>query len=210
MTRDPKTIVRDGYNRIAARYCDWAQNSQVRERIHSRFLPLVPPGGNILDLGCGAGIPSTQALTAHGAVTGVDISPTQIALAKANVPDTEFVCADMTTLVFAPEHFDAITAFYAITHLPRSEHAAMLTQIFGWLKPGGVFLASLGAADLPDYVDENWLGAPNFFSHFDAAENLHLVRAAGFVILEQDIVRQDLEGETHVNFLWVIARKPQE
>lgn len=210
MTRNPKAIVRDGYNRIAAHYCDWVQNSQVREQIHSRFLPLVPKGGNILDLGCGAGIPSTKALAAHGRVTGVDISSTQIALAKANVPDAEFICADMSVAKFSSEHFDAIAAFYALTHLPRSEHAAMLTQIFDWLKPGGVFLATLGAVDLPDYVDENWLGAPNFFSHFDAAENLRLVRAAGFVIHEQDIVRQDLEGETHVSFLWVIAHKPQE
>jgi SAM-dependent methyltransferase len=104
---------------------------------------------------------------------------------------------------FAPASFDAISAFYAITHIPRAAHAALLRRIAGWLKPGGVFVASLGAEDLSDWRGE-WLGAEMFFSHYDDETNERLVREAGFTLEKAEIVVQDNED---ARFLWVIARR---
>ena len=33
--------------------------------------------------------------------------------------------------------FDAICAFYSITHVPREQHALLLRRIASWLRPGG-------------------------------------------------------------------------
>ncbi len=46
-----------------------------------------------------------------------------------------------------PASFDAVVALYSMAHLPRERHAALLARIAGWLRPGGLFLASLGAGD---------------------------------------------------------------
>ena len=205
---DPrKTIVRDAYDRIAGRYLDWSEHSKVRERQLNALLALLAPDANVLELGCGAGVPVTAALAARGPVTAVDISREQVARAKAAAPSATVLCADMTEIDFPPGSFDAVCAFWALTHLPRESHAEMLTRIARWLKPGGIFFATMGATDHPDGIAPDWLGAPNFFSHFDAKTNLALLRGAGFAITRAETMLQDLPGEEHVHFLWVLARR---
>jgi SAM-dependent methyltransferase len=207
---DPrKQIVRDAYDAIADKYLEWSQNSSVRARYLARFVALLPArGAQVLELGCGAGLPVTKILADRASVTAADISPVQVAFAIRNAPSAKIVCADMMTLDFQDASFDAVCAFYAITHLPREEHGELFRRIARWLRPGGNFLASLGAFETND-EDANWLGAPNFFSHYDAETNLKLLADAGFTIAEHETTPQDLNGEEGLRFLWVVARKPQ-
>lgn len=203
-----KQIVREAYDRIAERYLDWSVDSQVRAYYLEALLAFLPASGaRVLELGCGAGLPVTKALSERAQVTAVDISPEQVRRAKENAPDAEVLCADMMALDFADARFDAVAAFYAITHLPREEHAELFRRIARWLKPGGTFLATLGATTLDDCIEPDWLGAPNFFSHFDAWATLVMLYDCGFDILRAEIVAQDLSGEDNVSFLWVTARK---
>ena len=52
-----------------------------------RFAALLPPGGAVLDLGCGTGDPVARALLASGfRVTGVDAAPAMVALAQERFP----------------------------------------------------------------------------------------------------------------------------
>ncbi len=210
MTRDPKTIVADGYDEIAQRYLAWSALNPSPERMGSlrQLLDLLPAGAEVLELGCGAGVPITQALAERCRVTGVDISAEQIALAERHVPDATFIHADMTTLDFPAGSFDAVVAYYALIHIPRAEHAGLLGRIAAWLRPSGLLFATMGAGDTPDGVEQDWLGVPMFFSHYDAEKNRDLVREAGLEILSADVVPEDEAGET-VEFLWVAARKPE-
>ncbi len=67
-------------------------------------------------------------------------------------------------------------------------------------------LVTFEIEDRPDTV-ATWLGAPMFFSHFDAATNEALVREAGFEVVRAEEQTQ-LEGGRPVPYLWVLARKP--
>lgn len=205
---DPKQIVRDGYDRIAVRYLAWSGQapSPERRRALDYVLGLLPGGAEVLELGCGAGLPVTQALAQRCRVTGVDISAAQIALARRHVPNATFLQADMLALDLPPAAFDAVVAFYALTHVPRAEHAALLSGIAGWLRPGGLFFASMGVGESPDVVEADWLGVPMFFSHFDAATNQRLVQQAGLRLLSAEVVTEDEDGMP-ASFLWVAARK---
>jgi SAM-dependent methyltransferase len=205
-----KKIVRDAYDTIAERYLAWSFPSAVRSHYLEKFLKLLPDDAGVLELGCGAGLPVTRALIERAAqVTAIDISPKQIALARHNAPDATYFCADMMGLEFPASRFDAVCAFYAITHLPCEEHGEMFARIARWLKPGGIFLASLGAAATDGEVDD-WHGAPNYFSHAAPNETFQLLTAAGFTIEERQITHQDLPGEEGLPFLWVVARKLSE
>jgi hypothetical protein len=75
----------------------------------------------------------------------------------------------MTTIKLPAFAFDAVTAFYSITRIPRNQHASFLKRLAQWIRSGGWFLASFGATALDDWVG-NWLGTTMFFSHYDGIE----------------------------------------
>ncbi len=206
---DPlKRIVAMGYDRIADRYLAWAEavKGDPRERMLERFAAGLIEGSRVLELGCGAGVPSTRWLAGRFEVVGIDISGRQIDLARGNVPEAAFIHGDFTAHGFADGSFDGVVALYAISHAPRDAHARLFADIHRWLTPGGRFLATLGATDAPDWTGE-WLGDPMFFSSHDAEKNRRLLRAAGFELRTDEIVAiREPEGD--VSFLWIIAHKP--
>jgi SAM-dependent methyltransferase len=206
---DPKRVVAAGYDAMAERYLVWSdlQPSATRLQYLALSQDLIPIGADVLDLGCGAGIPMSATLATGRSLTGVDISAVQIALARANVPSATFVQADMTTLDFPPGSFDAVVAFYSLTHVPRAEHAALFGRIRTWLRPGGLFLASLGVEDSPDEIEADWLGVDMFFSHFSARVNRRLIAEAGLIV-ERAVVVAEPEDRHDARFLWVVARAP--
>ncbi len=206
---DPKRVVAEGYDRIAERYAAWAAGvrDEERQRYTALLLESLPPGAEVLELGCGSGVPTTKRLAERIAVTGVDISARQIELARRNVPGVRFVHADMTTLEFPPASFDAVTAFYAITHVPREEHGPLFRSIAEWLRPNGLLVATMGAGAAEGDIEEDWLGAPMYFSHFDADTNRRLVEEAGLRIETARVEVADEDG-VPIPFLWVVARKP--
>jgi SAM-dependent methyltransferase len=208
---DPRRIVADGYDLIAERYFAWsdARPSATRLAWLARALERIPLGTDVLDLGCGAGAPMTRALAAGRRVTGVDISTRQIELARAGVPEARFIQADMTALDLPSASFDAVVAFYSLTHVPRADLPALLRAIHGWLRPGGVLVATMGAQDSPDEIESDWLGTPMFFSHYGAKKNRAMVRRAGFEV-ELAVVEEEPEDRHGALFLWVIARKQPE
>jgi cyclopropane fatty-acyl-phospholipid synthase-like methyltransferase len=160
----------------------------------------------LLDLGCGNGDKLAR-LAERFEVVGVDLSEEQLRLAGARVPEAKLVHGDFSELEFEDESFDAVTALYSITHVPRAEHAALFDRVARWLRPGGFFLASLGARGSEDWTGE-WLGVEMFFSSHDAATNRQLLREAGFrLMLDEVVTMQEPEGEA--TFLWVLGRKPE-
>jgi len=99
---------------------------------------------------------------------------------------------DVTTLDFAPESFDAVVASYSLFHIPRTEHDGLFRSIARWLRRGGILLANFGIGNREVDYDEDWLGAPLFWSSFDAEGERAALRAAGFV-LALDCVETTIE-----------------
>ncbi|MDP8904847.1 MAG: class I SAM-dependent methyltransferase [Chloroflexota bacterium] len=206
MTDERKRIVAAGYDAIGSDYLEWSARSTdpARERMLAEFVTRLPAGSRVLDLGCGAGLPVTRALAQRFTVTGVDVSAGQVAAARGNVPQATFIEGDLAEVDFPAESFDGVAAFYAISHVPREEHGQVFGRICRWLRPGGLFVASLGAHDSPDWTGE-WLGRPMFFSSLDADENRRLLVDAGFELLIDEVL-ETLEPEGAADFLWVLAR----
>lgn len=206
---DPATVVAAGYDRIADRYLEWSalRPSPARSRALAIADAAIPSGAEVLELGCGAGLPMTAALAAGRRLTGVDISAEQLRRARRNVPGATFLQADIATLERPPASCDAVVAFYSLTHVPRDAHAALFGRIRRWLRPGGAFIASLGVEDDPGEIERDWLGVDMYFSHFSARVNRRLVAAAGLVI-ERAEVMVEPEDRHDARFLWIVARAP--
>jgi SAM-dependent methyltransferase len=208
---DPKGIVARGYGRIQERHRQWVSKvrNDERDRYTSVLLRQLPPGANLLELGCGVGLPTTRNLAEQLAVTGVDISAKQIAHARQNVPEAEFLCADMSTLDYPDGNFDGIAAFYSIFHVPRREQPGLLRKIVNWLRPGGIFVGTMGSVSTEAGHEDDWLGAPMYWSSFDAETNRELARGAGLQLLSTRLETADEFGEP-VTFLWVVACRPED
>jgi len=99
------------------------------------------PATTLLNIGCGGG-KNVLNLKRHFTVTGLDLSPTMLAQAKALNPECPFAHGDMRTC--SPiGTFDAVLMDDAITHMNcRSDFVAALRAAYAYLNPGGVLVAT--------------------------------------------------------------------
>ena len=205
---DPKEIVARGYDEVAERFAQWQQGvvGDERDEWVAQLLNCLPDDPDVLELGCGAAIDSTQLLAQRGRLTGVDISTEQIRRARERVRDATFVAGDICELEFPPESFDAVVSLFVLPHVPAAELPPLLRRVGRWLRRGGWFLATMSARGRGEFVEE-WLGVPMFFSSITADESRGLVRNAGLELVRDEILTQDEPGHGARSFLWVLARK---
>lgn len=147
-----------------------------------KFEELLPSQSFVLDLGCGAGAPVDDYLIKKGhLVTGIDISETQISLAKKYCPRGAFFVKDIMELTFGEYQVDGVISLYTFFHIPRERHGEMLKKVASFLPKGGKFLVSMGD---DDFEGEHMLhGQKVWSSHFGPKRNRELVAQAGFDIL---------------------------
>src|ERR671931_660362 len=185
LTRDPKEIVARGYDAIALRYAEWAGRVQSPALEWLRELDArLPDAANVLELGCGRGVPGTRELARRHRVIGVDISAVQIELARHHVPEASFVHADAVEVDIAAASLDAVVALYFFGHVPQHEQRDLVHRIVGWLRDGGLLLATFGAGERGEEIDEDWLGAPMYFASLGGDSYLPLLRESGLEELE--------------------------
>jgi SAM-dependent methyltransferase len=207
VVRNPKEIVARGYDAIALRYAEWAGAvvspalDWLRE-LDSRL----PDGADVLELGCGRGVPGTRELARRHRVTGVDISAVQIELARHHVPEASFVRADAIELDIAPGSLDAVVALYFFGHVPVDEQRELVGRIAVWLKEGGLLLATVGAGAAGEEVEPDWLGTPMFFASLGRGSYVPLLRECGLEPLRDEVIVQQEPGHGDVAFHWVLAQ----
>lgn len=119
----------------------WGWGSPAGKRRAERRAALVAsaanlgPGKTAIELGCGTGM-FTQVFTASGAqVTGNDVSPELIELAKEQNPGVQFICSRFEDLP-ASTTYDAVIGSSVLHHLEIEQALAKSYEI---LKPGGHF-----------------------------------------------------------------------
>jgi SAM-dependent methyltransferase len=207
VARDPKEIVARGYDAIALRYAEWAGQIESPALEWLRELDgRLPDGADVLELGCGRGVPGTRHVARRHRVTGVDISAVQIELARHHVPEASFVHADALDLDIAPGTLDAVVALYFFGHLPLNDQRELVGRIALWLRDGGLLLATFGAGEPGEEIDQNWLGAPMYFASLGGDAYLPLLRDCGLDPLRDEVVVQHEPGHGDISFHWVLAR----
>ncbi len=178
---DYKALVRGGYNQCANDYHE-SRSAEPGPELDI-LLDRLADDASVLDIGCGAGVPVTRALSKRCGVTGVDISEAMIELARANVPSGRFIHGDVMSLEFEPAAFDAATAFYSIFHIPREEHQTLFERVHRWLRPGGYLLCTLTYRGEPAYTEDDFFGVTMHWSNYGLFEYRRILANAGFDLL---------------------------
>lgn len=187
----------DLYERHARSY-DADRGRSLQERAWlDRFLERVPPGGTVLDVGCGMGEPIAGHLIRCGVrVVGVDASPSMIERCRARFPDFEWLVADMRQLDLG-RRFDGILAWDSFFHLGMDDQRGMFPRFALHSRAGAPLLFTSG----PDEGESigTYRGEPLFHASLSPAEYEQLLTASGYVV--NDYVADDAECGHHTVWL---------
>jgi 2-polyprenyl-3-methyl-5-hydroxy-6-metoxy-1,4-benzoquinol methylase len=136
----------------------WRRNSNLNaaeiERLGEIYRAIatisLPRKARICDLGCGTGWLS-QDLMKFGDVTGVDLSPDGIEVAKQRRRGPHFEVQDI--LIWRPAaQFDLVVSSEVLEHVP--DHRAYVNTIEAILKPGGYLILTTPNLRLKKWWDQ--------------------------------------------------------
>ncbi|MGY3482501.1 SAM-dependent methyltransferase [Bradyrhizobium sp. USDA 4011] len=189
------------YRRNAEAYAGWAKAPSTRL---IGFLKLLPPGGTILELGCGAGNHAAVMLAEGFVLRATDGSPemAEVAARRINHPVEAMLFDELEDL----DTYDGVWASACLLHVPRDELAGILRRIHRALKPGGIFYASykIGHGDGRDSIGR--------YYNYPSPEWLQATYASAgrWTELSSDTSEIKSFDEAPATMLHVVARKGED
>lgn len=136
-----------GYDRFTASYDHAGWLARLEALARAAGLP-EPAVARVLDVGCGTGKSAAPLIARGYAVSGCDLSPAMVAIARARLgPDADLFVADMRDLDPARGPFALITCLDdAINYLAdEADLDAAFASAHALLAPGGLYVFDVNA-----------------------------------------------------------------
>jgi len=181
-----------------APYCEFVTRMIMRHSPH--------PAHSLLDIGCGGG-KNIYNLKGNFRVSGIDISPQMLDIAKKLNPECQFTLTDMRSFDLS-ETFDAILIDDSIAYMTtESDLRAVFDRSYAHLHPGGIMICGPDetpesfiqnqttispstASGKPDHLDvvfiENYYDPDPNDTKFEGAF-IYLIRNRGNLRIEHDL-----------------------
>lgn len=200
---DPKHTG-EAYDQITSRWTREEYNLEYAIPQHKRALQFSKPRNATkyaLDVGCGCTGRIMQLLQDHGFIPeGLDVSAEMIRLARQKQPLLSFYHEDI--VAWQPvRHYDFITAWDSIWHLPLAKQEPVLSKLLDMLNPSGILLFSFGGVDQPGEHQNNAMGPTVNYSSLGTNGFLSLLMQKGATIRHMEF---DQYPELHC---YLIAEK---
>ena len=169
------------------------------DSLRKKFASCLPPGGRIIDVGCGSGRDAKAFLDMGFQAVGLDASEGLARIARDQM-DIPVLVADMASWQ-AEEPFDGIWCCAALLHLNEKEADQFFRNLPGNLKDGGILFLS---------VKEGILTGPDekgrFMQNYTEADLRRKIEDAGLEIIELERTGDKL-GRNDFAWLNVFARR---
>jgi ubiquinone/menaquinone biosynthesis C-methylase UbiE len=147
--------VRAAYDAIAADYATTYPTTEPEAPLDlamvDHFAGLLGEQGptRVLDAGSGTGR-MARYLTDRGCtVTGLDLSPGMLAMARRDHPDLDVREGSVTALPFEDDAFDGVLLWYSTIHLTDEELPVALAEVARVVRPSGLVLVAFQVGDGP-------------------------------------------------------------
>ncbi|HEX8585254.1 MAG TPA: class I SAM-dependent methyltransferase [Allosphingosinicella sp.] len=149
-----------------------------------RFAAALPPGGTILDIGCGMGEPIAAYLIGLGfRVTGYDSAPSMIALCRERFPAGEWIVGDMRALDLG-RTYDGLLAWHSSFHLSHDDQRRLFPSFAAHTKPGGHLMFTSG--DEEGVRIGEWMNEPLYHASLAPEKYRELLGTNGFEAIHHD------------------------
>lgn len=185
------------YDQSAASFADNFWRASL-EQVWNTFSEMMPPGGMILDLGCGAGRDVARFNQGGFLAIGADLSMGLLKEAHSRTGG-EFVQSDMRAIPFGSAQFDGVWVCASLLHIPRPHAPNVLAQTFRVMGLGSIIYIAVKQGDGEDWEERE---GPRFFVFYQEDELVEMIRATGFSMETSWIT--EAGGQPWIN---VIARK---
>ncbi len=167
----------------------------------NRFCALMPRGGEVLDLGCGAGEPMATDVIARGfGVTGVDSAPEMIARCQKLHPVQLWLVGDMRELAL-DRQFSGVLAWDSFFHLGCDDQRAMFARFASHAAPGAPLMFTAGPQE--GEAMGRLYGADLYHASLDPQEYRRLLQANGFDLVRYIPADPDCGGR----WVWLAQRR---
>jgi SAM-dependent methyltransferase len=133
---------RTSYDTVAESYADFVSDAVEKQPYLRAALTLfaAEADGPVVDVGCGPG-QFTGYLAELGAeVSGIDLSPAMVGLARSAHPQLRFEVGSMTDLALPDASVAGVLAFWSLIHVPDDEVPVALGHFRRVLRPGGLLV----------------------------------------------------------------------
>jgi 2-polyprenyl-3-methyl-5-hydroxy-6-metoxy-1,4-benzoquinol methylase len=148
MDRDKETF--QTWNKLAALYQEKFMDLELYNKSYDFICDsITKEEAAILDIGCGPGNITRYLLSKRPGyrITGVDMAPNMVELARINNPTASFMTLDIRQISRLKPGFDAIVCGFAVPYLSTDETAALITDSYHLLKEKGLLYISFVAGD---------------------------------------------------------------
>ena len=152
------------------------------------FMRRVPPRGNVLSAGCGAGRYDGMLLDAGHSVVGIDLSERLLMHARKLYPTIRYEHMALQEMSFQNE-FDGAICIEALEHVFPEEWPVIVHGFREALKPGGVLYFTLDIMEDSKYLEES----------YEKAKSRGLPVVFGEVADEVDIAFEKVMAAEHGN-----------
>jgi len=130
-----------GWEAIASNFI--AGRSDIGSGVVRQWAKNLRPGADVVDLGCGSGVPISLTLVQEGlAISGIDASPTLLSAFRRRFPEAQAACETVQSSTFFGRKFDAAVAVGLLFLLSEDDQRQVIKSVARALKPGGRFLFS--------------------------------------------------------------------
>jgi SAM-dependent methyltransferase len=183
-------------NFARSRRLGWWRELRLRRWYETRLLRRhLPPGGRVLDAGCGPGEWVILLRNLGFDAEGLDYSPELVARLRQEYPDLRWNSGDIRQMPYPDDSFDGIISWGVIEHDEAGPQLA-LREFFRVTRPGGVIAVTVPRdSERRRAASEAWYppGEPDtaFFQYLISEDELSgFLREAGFEVLVTDTTRQ--------------------
>lgn len=193
----------DLYIQGAAQWDSKRQGQFIEQCWLDSFLALVPPGGQLLDIGCGGGIPVAGYCLANGfRVCGIDSAAPLIARCQSRFPGSEWQVMDMRRLALGRQ-FDGLLAWDSFFHLTREAQRQMFARFRHHARAGAALMFTSGPEN--GEAIGQFIGQPLYHASLSPDEYRQRLAENGFQVVAHRAQDPDCGGHT----VWLARRTAQ-